>query len=140
MFKIDYSEFADKNVILKNLLDSQSIQIKLRNLHGSINKIISLEPNYQASYPNFIPFHKKIINHDKKSKNNPEIPLYPTPEPIPMSVGLGHMKKISGDFQCTPIALDVGKSNEIGCDSTNLNSPSAYQCGYKCNSTNGILQ
>ncbi|KAK8842650.1 hypothetical protein M9Y10_025510 [Tritrichomonas musculus] len=57
----------------------------------------------------------------------------PIPTPIPISVGLTQMT-VTGSVSCSPedVEFTPGNTNHINCNTENLDSVEAYQCGFRC--------
>ena len=60
----------------------------------------------------------------------------PTPEAIPISIGLGQMTK-SADVQCTESTCPT--KDKLTEDDYDLNSPQLYRCGIKCHTSTGTF-
>lgn len=115
IFNIDDILFINKNVSLKTLPDSKLINVNYNS------KIISIKPNQQM----FLPIMMK-----------PALLEDPDTPPIPISVGLAQMDH-NGTIKCHGGSLNINNIQNLNCEYNDLESSSAYHCGYQCWSTDG---
>lgn len=130
VFEINLTHFLSKKLTLKNIPDSKTINLHIKKEIHLLSQTVIIEPNFQIDLPDLTPYKSTTNFHDKAiltDSSNPAI------TPIPISVGMAQMRS-TGSVSCSPenVQFDIDNIFALNCEYENLNSESAYQCGFRC--------
>lgn len=145
-FKIDSSYLNNKKTTIKALSDSQKINLQIKRGFLPFYKTIEIKPNYEINLPLLIP-SKSAHTQSNKKKLADHI-SDAVSSTVPISVGFLQFDRSETSIRCNAIHKngdfdfnenDDGNPQNFNCDTNDLSSENAHQCGLTCFSSNDNL-
>ena len=143
-FKIDSTYFNNKKTTIKALNDSQIIKLQIKTGFLPFYKTIEIKPNYKICLPSLIPLESSYSNKKKISEHISDA----ISSTVPISVGFLQFDRLGTSLKCTAIHKNGdfyfnenndGNPQNFNCNTNDLTSESAHQCGISCYSDNDNL-
>ena len=143
-FKIDSTYFNNKKTTIKALNDSQIIKLQIKTGFLPFYKTIEIKPNYKICLPSLIPLESSHSNKKKISEHISDA----ISSTVPISVGFLQFDRLGTSLKCTAIHKEGdfyfnenidGNPQNFNCNTNDLTSESAHQCGISCYSDNDNL-
>lgn len=143
-FKIDSTYLNNKKTTIKALNDSQIIKLQIKTGFLPFYKTIEIKPNYKICLPSLIPLESTHSNKKKISEHISDA----ISSTVPISVGFLQFDRLGTILKCTAIhkegdfdfnETDDSNPQNFKCDTDDLTSENAHQCGISCYSNNDNL-